>query len=348
LSNFNGFHVRFPAMPEFQKTKGRHMSFLIVLGLFLVILLGLGYAWIFAMPGKSFPGAMGTPSETERQEMARLHAHVEKLAGEIGPRNTSHFEALEATYNYLRKELEALGYKVQEDHFKADSREVHNLWVDLTGAQPEEIVLVGAHYDSCGFTPGADDNASGVAGLLEMARQLRGHRGRAKLRLVIFVNEEPPYFKTDLMGSRVMARACRKRGEKIAGMISLEMLGDFRDQPGSQLYPAGLGVLFPEAGNFIAFIGPASARSWIRRVVGGFRRHAQVPSEGIASPSGIPGMDLSDHWSFTQEGYPALMVTDGGPFRNHRYHQLEDTPETLDYLRMNRVVQGLIQALREM
>lgn len=310
--------------------------------------LALAGWWVLGMPGRSFRGEVPPPDEAQQERMQRLHAHVEALAGGIGARNLDRPEALEASVAYLRGTLEGYGYTVQEQVFEVSGRPARNLWVELPGDPGAPCLVIGAHYDSCHETPGADDNASGVAGMLELARDWQGSAGLLGVRLVAFVNEEPPYFQTEKMGSLVLARQWRREGLEIAGMISLEMLGDFRDEPGSQQYPAGLGMLFPPQGDFWAFIGPLGARSWVRRVLGAFRRRGKIPSEGIAAPPGVPGMDLSDHWSFGQEGYPALMITDGGPFRNHRYHQLSDTPETLDYHRMALGLEALGLALDEL
>lgn len=307
-----------------------------------------GAAWwrFLAMPGRSFAGPRPPLTAAQRDLAARLRAHVEVLAGDIGPRNHERPQALARAVAYVRDQLAASGAgAVQVQPFEDGA--FQNLYLEIPGRRPE-LIVVGAHYDTCGPTPGADDNASGVAGLLELARALAGTTPDATLRLVAFTNEEPPFFQGRLMGSVVMADALRAEGRRVEGMISLEMLGDFRDEPGSQLYPPGLEWIFPAQGDFIAFVGNHASRAWVRGCVGRFREVATLPSEGIAAPPGVVGVDLSDHWSFWRTGTPALMVTDGGPFRNDRYHQLSDTPDTLDYDRFARVVDGLAHLLRGM
>lgn len=322
----------------------------------LALLLAAAAAFLYwrhlAMPGASHRGPL-PPMDAARTELAaRLRRHVEVLAGEIGPRNTDVPEKLAAARTYVREQLAPLGLEVHEQVFDAAGHEVANVWVELPGARASEIVVVGAHYDTCGDQPGADDNASGTAGLLEIARawKARADAGTTlprTLRLVAFVNEEPPWFKGRYMGSLVAARASKDAGEDVRGMISLEMLGDYRDEPGSQHYPAGLEWVMPSAGNYIGFVSQANSRAWVRKVIAAFRAAEPFPSEGIAAPAGMIGPDLSDHWSYWQVGVPALMVVDGGPFRNDRYHTPRDTPDTLDYDRFARVVHGLIEAMPE-
>lgn len=303
--------------------------------------------WRFlAMPGRSFSGTRPPLSKAQEDLATRLRDHVQVLAGDIGARHFERPQALARAVAYVREQLEASGAGPVQVQAYEDGA-FQNLYVDLPGRR-DDLVVVGAHYDTCGPTPGADDNASGVAGLLELAHMLAGGERDATLRLVAFANEEPPFFKGRLMGSVVMADALAAEGRRIQGMISLEMLGDFRDEPGSQLYPPGLGAVFPAQGDFIGFVGNHASRAWVRRCVGRFREVGTVPSEGIAAPPGVVGVDLSDHWSFWRTGTPALMVTDGGPFRNDRYHQLTDTPDTLDYERFARVVDGVAHVLRGM
>lgn len=165
---------------------------------------------------------------------------------------------------------------------------------------------------------------------------------------MLFPNEEPPLFQTAEMGSLIYAKACRAANDNIVAMLSLETIGYYRDEPDTQKYPPLIGGLFPSEGNFIAFVSNPSSRALLKRVVAIFREHAAFPSEGAALPSGVPGVGWSDHWAFWQVGYPALMVTDTAPFRNPNYHQPTDTPDTLDYDRMARVVDGLASVLQSL
>jgi Zn-dependent M28 family amino/carboxypeptidase len=207
-------------------------------------------------------------------------------------------------------------------------------------------VVVGAHYDTVPGSPGADDNASAVAALIELAGMLRGEP--LPIRFVAFANEEVPYFLGTEMGSFVSARRSRERGEKLRAMLSLEMLGYYRDAPGSQSYPPPLGLFYPDRADFVAFVGDLGARRLVRRSIALFRKHGKMPSEGVAAPSFVPGVTWSDHWSFRSHGYPAVMVTDTAFNRYPHYHLPSDTPEKLDYERLARVTLGLAEVLREL
>lgn len=183
---------------------------------------------------------------------------------------------------------------------------------------------------------------------LALARRFADRQPARTVRFVLFVNEESPYFQTEAMGSLVYARECRQRGDNIVAMFSLETIGYYSDRPGSQQYPWPLSAVYPSTGNFIAFVGNIASDHLVKQVVESFRRHAQFPSEGGALPGVIPGVGWSDHWSFWQAGYPALMVTDTAPFRYAHYHSAEDAPDKLDYESTARVVVGLDTVLDEM
>ena len=208
--------------------------------------------------------------------------------------------------------------------------------------------MIGAHYDSIAGSPGANDNGSGVAAALELARLTVGRRAHRPLRFVWFVNEEPPFYLGNDMGSRRYVRLIRDRGERVAGMFSLETIGYYSNLRHSQRYPPPLALFYPDTGNFIGFVANLSSRAWLRDALGAFRQHARFPSEGVAAPALIPGIDWSDHRSFWEAGYPALMITDTAPFRYPHYHLPSDTPDKLDYPPLARVVTGLEGTLREL
>jgi len=298
------------------------------------------------MPGESYRGPLpelaGEVAEEHTEVRRVLEEHVRALANRIGERHTGRPEALEAAADYVEAHLRDCGYVVTVQPYAAAGRTVRNVEASVVGATvPDEIVVIGAHYDTHPGTPGADDNASGVAGLLELARLLKDRRFDRTVRLVAFANEEHPHFRTDSMGSRVYARRCREHGDRIVGAVVLESIGCYSDQPGSQSYPLPLGLLYPDAGDFIGFVGNTRSREFVRRCIASFRRRARFPSEGIAAPVFVPRVGSSDHWSFWQEGYPALMVTDTAPYRYAHYHEPTDTPDRLDYDRMARVVLGV-------
>lgn len=312
--------------------------------LVVVLLLVLGGSYVLRMPGQSHSGPLKPLTEGERLTRDRLALHVERLAGEIGERNMWRQEALAAGADYIEGAFRALGFPVSSQTYRLanPAGSARNLEIEIAGSErPEEIILVGAHYDSVLGSPGANDNGSGVAALIELGGLLQGSRFPRSVRLVAFVNEEPPFFTTGEMGSQVYASRSRQRGERIAAMLSLETIGYYSDAPGSQHYPPPLGWLYPDTGNFIAFVGNLASASLVRRCVELFRGNAQFPSEGGAFPGLIPGVSWSDHWSFWDAGYPALMVTDTAFYRYPHYHSEQDLPRQLDYGRMARVVHGL-------
>jgi len=301
------------------------------------------------LPGSSHKGPLPPMTATEAETEVRLREQVTTLAGTIGERNTRRYQALQRAADYISGRFASCGFRVRGQDYTADGMEVRNIVAEIAGTvRPAEIVIIGAHYDSPPGSPGADDNASGVAALLELARRFSHGKPARTLRFVAFTNEEPPYFQTGLMGSRVYASGAKRRNEKIVAMLSLESIGYYSDAPGSQLYPFPFNLFYPDTGNFIGFVGNFGSRSLLRRAIGAFRTSTPFPSEGVSSPEFITGIGWSDHWSFWQEGYPALMVTGTALFRNPHYHQPTDTPDRLDYGRMARVVGGLEQVVRDL
>jgi hypothetical protein len=311
-----------------------------VLALAAVVLsLGLAGIFMLSLPGKSHSGPLPPATDSERALALELRRDVEKLAGEIGERNVRHPRELAAAADFIERSLAAAGHAPRRQSYDVGAVRCHNLEVELTGSS--EIVVVGAHYDSVVGAPGANDNGSGVAATLALARRFASQRPRRTLRFVLFANEEPPHFQTADMGSARYARRAKQRGERIVAMLSLETLGYYSDAEASQSYPPPVGMFFPSRGNFIGFVSNLSSRRLLREVVASFRSHTRFPSEGAALPSLVPGVGWSDQWAFWQEGYPALMVTDTAPFRYPHYHTPDDTPDKLDYERFARVVAGL-------
>ena len=294
------------------------------------------------MPGRSYSKSLRPLSADEVELGDRLKEHVWTLAGQIGERNVWQLEALETAARYIEGRFQGSGYDVASQTFVVGRTPVRNVEAELAGTElPDEVVLIGAHYDSVIGSPGANDNGTGAAAVLEIARLLAGKRLARSIRFVAFVNEEPPFFQTDDMGSRVYARRARERGENIVAMLSLESIGYYSDAKKSQRYPFPFMLLYPNTANFIGFVGNIRGRQLVRRTIKSFRKHAAFPSEGVAAPGWIMGIGWSDHWSFWEEGYPAIMVTDTALFRYEHYHSLTDTPDRLDYARMARVVAGM-------
>jgi len=291
-----------------------------------------------------------SPSSQEAKAPVTIHpdtliAHVQMFAGEIGERNTFRPQALRRAAAYIEKAWRNQGYAVTRQEYAIGRDTWANLEITRRGrGNPDDIILVGAHYDSVIGSPGANDNATGVAALLELSR-LAATRDLGKtVRFVAFVNEEPPHFQTALMGSRVYAKEARARGERIRAMLSLETLGYYSETLGSQAFPfpsALYRLFYPDRGNFILFVSNFGSRPLLRQAIDSFRVESDFPVEAIATFEWVPGVDWSDHGSFWAEGYPALMVTDTALYRYPHYHTAQDTPEKVNYGELARVVGGL-------
>ncbi|GAA5508988.1 M28 family peptidase [Novipirellula caenicola] len=284
---------------------------------------------------------------------ANLRLHVDRIAGLIGPRTLDRPKSIVATTGYIQGQWDAMQYDVQSEGYDAMGQPATNLFVENVGTKhADEIVLLGAHYDTVADTPGADDNASAVAVMIEVSRLLRHHAGKRTARYVAFTCEEKPYGDFDAMGSQHHARQSKQRGDKIIGMLCLEMVGYFRDEVGSQKVPPSipkpLHRLFPKRGNFLAAVGnPASWKlNWqFRR---GFKHGTKMPLFSIVLPEKVSEIRRSDNSSFWDHGYAALMLTDTSFLRNANYHQATDTPDTLDYQRMSEVTRGVAAAMQRL
>ena len=299
--------------------------------------------YMIVVPGASHRGALPPLAAEETTLRDRLKKHVAAVA--TVEHNTRTPERLEAAARYVETELVALGYAVRRQAFDSADGMVRNLEATLIGREAGSIVI-GAHYDSVPGAPGANDNGSGVAALLELARLLHGWQPKHTLRLAFFVNEEPPYFQGQAMGSKVYADELLARGERVAAMFSLETIGYYSERAGSQRYPFPLNLFYPERGDFLAFVANLASRSLLHETIAAFRSAARFPSEGVAAPAFIPGIDWSDQWSFWRHGVPALMITDTAPYRYPHYHLRSDTPDKVDYERLARVTAGLERMFR--
>lgn len=329
-------------MSQFPRPRRRLLTVLILLFLLLVVVVTLLLRSATRMPGESYRGAPAPPTAEEAQSAPRLEAMVRKLSEEIGERNAGRPDALAAAADWIDATLVELGYEVARFPFSIGEQRFENLEaISRCGIDGAPCLVIGGHYDSVPGCPGADDNASGVAGVLELARLLRGRTQRVDLRFVLFANEEPPYFQTETMGSLVYARALAERGVEAEGMLCLETIGYFTAEPKTQRYPFPFSVFYPDTGDFIGFVGDLSSRAFVRRVIEEFRSTTSFPSEGLTAPGFIPGVGWSDHWSFWQVGVPAVMITDTAPFRNPGYHLVSDTADPLDWAATARVVRGL-------
>jgi Zn-dependent M28 family amino/carboxypeptidase len=330
------------------------MKLLFALALLTVLVVGAVLSISLQSPWLSYRGGLPELTQVEADTSRNLRKHLDRLCVEIGERDYQHPENLVKSISYIKGELESMGYEValQEvpnpEAITGTRQPFYNIVAERRGAKsPGKIIVVGGHYDSVAGHDcvGADDNASAIAVLLELARLGQDWKPEKTLRFVAFCNEEPPFFNTDYMGSYVYAKNCRERGEDIEAMFCLEMLGYYSDERGSQNYPYPLGTILKailgDRGNFVAFISNLESRELMVESLQTFRNSTKFPSHGIALPSFVTGVDWSDHRSFWGKGYKAIMIGDTALYRNKYYHTPEDTPDKLDYDKMARVTAGL-------
>jgi hypothetical protein len=314
--------------------------------------LGILLALILLIGGVAFavkqPWTGRARCEEAEVSAERLRAHVRTLVEDLSPRSHLDVENLDRIAAYVGRELEAAGARVSQQPFEVDGRTYRNVIGHLGPSQGPWLV-VGAHYDTDGRLPGADDNASGVAGLLELARALSSVPVATPVALVAYPNEEAPHFGGPGMGSFQHAAALAREGAEVLAMISLEMLGTYSREPGSQAFPHPiLKLLYSDRGDYIVIAARLKEARLTRRLKRGMRGVAGLWVESINGPASIPGISLSDHSSYWRHGFPAVMVTDTAFYRNPRYHTAQDTPETLDYERMALVVRGVACAVRDL
>jgi hypothetical protein len=335
----------------FSKLSPKVILFRLALVVLAIAFIPLAIVWFIMvrMPGSSAPRSLPPPTAEESQVADHLRATVAEL-GRFGERNLDHPTALGDAATMIERSFTNAGLSPQRDRIEVRGIVSGNIDAVLRGtAHADEVLVVGAHYDSAEGAPGANDNGSGVAALLELVNRFGRKPLSRTVRFVAFTNEEPPYFrKVGQMGSRVYAARMQDPGWHVVGMLSLETMGYFSDERGSQRYPFPFSLYYPDRGDFIGFVSNIDSSDFVRRVVGKFRAHATVPSEGGALPAKLPGVGWSDHESFYQLGVPALMVTDTAPFRYPHYHTIADTPDKIDYGRLARVVVGLAHVVESL
>jgi Zn-dependent M28 family amino/carboxypeptidase len=315
---------------------------LLVVLIFLIVLI----AFWFWVTQPLF--ARANPNSERTVDPARLEAHVRKLSIELGPRDMDHIENLDRVAAYIKDELSQTTAHVSEQAYRVQGKTYRNV-VAHFGPESEERIIVGAHYDTAGPLPGADDNASGVAGLIELARLLGRQQLPLRVELVAFSLEEPPYFRTTGMGSSVHAESLRIQNVQVRAMVSLEMIGYFSDAPNSQYFPVGvLSALYPSKGNFIGVVGRLGDGLLARKMKSAMRNATPLPVYSINAPRFVAGVDFSDQLNYWDAGYRAVMVTDTAFYRNRNYHTAEDTADKLDYKRMAMVVEGVYAAVMDL
>jgi Zn-dependent M28 family amino/carboxypeptidase len=316
----------------------RIIAYLLILLVLPLVVIG----WFVSQPG------WGRNQPTQAHvDPGVLRKHVDVLARQFAPRSYEDRTHLAECANYIRSEFQRSGAVVSNQVYVFNKQAYVNVVAVFPGRDNRRII-VGAHYDTCGRQPGADDNASGVAGLLELAQLL----GRADLpltvELVAYCTEEPPFFSTSAMGSARHAKKLRAQRIPVQAVIVLEMIGCFSDERGSQHFPlAALRLFYPSRGNFIAIVGSSEApqRALIRAVKRGMRGSTDLAVYSISAPRVVPGVDFSDHRNYWDIGLPAVMITDTAFYRNPMCHRTGDTPERLDYGRMAKVVEALYETV---
>ncbi len=300
------------------------------------------------MPGRSFRGVLPVLDLNQSEVAVNCEKHVRALSVGIGERHIGKPSALKDSVNYIENAFTEAGYVPAFHTMELLGQTLYNVEAVLRGKSRRSIV-VGAHYDTIPGCAGADDNASGMAAMFEVARIMRYYNPSDTIRFVAFANEEHPGLPPETLGSYDYARNCKASKMDIRGMMTLEMLGYFSDAPGSQKYPFPFNLLYPTTGNFVGFIGNDKSKPWVHQCIRAFRTHAQFPSDGVAAPEFVnKNGGRSDHWSFWKFGYPGVMITDTANFRNPNYHHETDTADTLNYPAMGRVVVGIADMLKEM
>ena len=340
-------------MPPLRSLRGLTLRALILFTLALTIVVVGGYfllRYSTSVPGVSHQGPLPPLTAEEAALAASLKRHIEIVAAQ--EHNVANPAALEAAARYIEGVLEGHGYQVGRQVYRVDGVDVRNIdaVIEPAGGHPDpDVLVVGAHYDSVEGSPGANDNASGTAAVLELARLLADLKGKStkRIRLVLFVNEEPPYFMTSHMGSLHYARMLSERHERVTAMFSLETIGYFSDKPGSQKYPPPFGMVFPDRGDFVSFVGLTHSRPLVQRSIESFRSHTKFPTIGGVAPVIVPGIGWSDHWAFGQYGFQGVMVTDTAPFRYPHYHEPTDTPDKIDTERLARITMGMERVIRD-
>ena len=296
---------------------------------------------LFTMSGKN--------DKLRREIFKRARDHVYFLAEELGERTIREYDNLNHAGYYIKDYIAEFGHQAYNESYIVDGKEVSNIIAEIPGKEKDKIILIGAHYDTVEDSPGGDDNASAIAGLLEIYRLLAPYNYRRTIRFVAFTLEEPPHFSTENMGSAVHAAGCHKRNENIELMICLEMIG-YGGKERKQRFPFGLEEQYPHitSGDFLCVAALPSSSMYAQLWKNKYNSHSDSKIIDLVAPASLPGMDLSDHRSFVKYEYPAIMLTDTGQYRNKNYHTRDDTAETLNYWFLADNIINIYVTLREL
>lgn len=313
-------------------------------GLAAILAVAAAFTWQLwrPAPGQSFAGPPPAPTVIEKSLAERLSDDVATLSTEFGERTLRRYDALTASADWIAERLAEQGLVVRRQQLEVSGKIVTNVEASLLGTRwPDELIVIGAHYDTAPGTPGANGNGSGVAATLALAQALGGQAHPRSLVFVFFPCAARPYLQTERMGSLAWARATKVAGRTVVAMLSLDSLGYFSDEPSSQHFPGEIAAFFPKVGNFVAVVGDFSSMALVHRVAGLFREVATVPSQLGFGPQDWDGIGWSDHWSFWQCGWPAVVISDTGPYRDPSNDRWNDTAGRLDYETMARIVVAL-------
>ena len=329
-------------MPEKKKRKGFSCFFKLTIG---AICLALFCGWILLAQ----PVLLSSPRSDQNINPAELERHVRMLSESFVPRNASHIGNINRTADYIKDQfLNIEAGEVSEQWLEVRSHRYRNVSL-IIGDPKSDKVVVGAHYDGFADSPGADDNASGIAGLIELAKLTAANPTNSTIEFVAYPLEEPPWFGTRKMGSWQHVQHLQQSGMTCRYMISLEMIGYFSDERGSQSYPVSLlHWYYPEKGNFITVVGNGENRKLTRQFKSAMKGTTDLPVYSICAPASLPGIDFSDHRNYWQAGIPAIMITDTAFYRNKAYHTRQDTADRLDYNKMAQVVIGMFEAIKKL
>lgn len=332
------------------RKKSFFMSLSLITGILLVVFFSFSYWYMVKCEG-SWDGV-----PLEQQGIAdvgnirkELESDISYMSGTLGPRNAFSYERLQKCAGWIKKRWESQGYVVKSQTFSIQGRDYENLEIEIKGQKtPAEIVVVSAQYDTLPDSPGANNNASGVAVLLQLSNLLKNYSPDRTLRFVNFVNEEDPFFGTEWMGSLKYAENAYRRHENIKIMLSLDSIGIYKDEPGSQTLPFPFSFFYPERGNFLAFIGDFGSRTYMIQATKGFKKGSSFPIKAGVVPKWTKGAAWSDHSSFWKFGYPGMQITDTGAFRSPYHTTAEDTMEKIDIGALSRIVMGMYGCIVEL
>lgn len=329
------------------RTRHRVLSLIVAVA---IVFLGFSYWYIIRCEGSW----QGVPMEDGmRGELGAfedlLRADVSFLSETLGPRNPSHYRSLAAAAEWIEDRWESQGYEVKRQTFLVEGKECANLEIEIPGRRiPSEIVLVGAQYDTWPDSPGANNNAGGVAVLLKLSDMLKEQLPDRTIRLVAFTTQEPPYDNTESMGSLRYARRCKERGENIRVMLCMDAIGVYKQDPGTQKLPFPFSLFYPDRGNFLAFIADLQSRAFVVETTRGFKKGSSFPIEAGSAPKWVKGVCWSDHASFWKYGYRGIQITDTGAFRSSSHTTSDDTMEKIDFSALARITVGMFSSILEL